>query len=214
MKLRLLLRRDRAVQFTLLCSVVFIILVIGEPHDDDRTDAVVHTVVTDTAEPGLGGPLRSPESPAAHHDGAEAEPLDLQAQPLLHVVVLDYVDLVRRLGFLKRPGEVVGFGDGEIVEIVLELLLGLLVFGDGDVGGAPVGAVEDASGPDVEEDDGIARAEVVLDGPFDGEGALVAEIDGDPDSALGSGGGGPARRVARGRRLDYDCSGGLAISRF
>ncbi|TQD79687.1 hypothetical protein C1H46_034761 [Malus baccata] len=65
----------------------------------------------------------------------QREPLDLQAQPFFHVVVPDYVDLVRRLGFFKRPGEVVGFGDGEIVEIVLELMLGLLVFGDGDVGG-------------------------------------------------------------------------------
>ncbi|KAM2354629.1 hypothetical protein ACFX1X_009341 [Malus domestica] len=48
---------------------------------------------------------------------------------------------------------------------------------DGDVGGDPVGAVEPVGGADVEEDDGIARVEIVLDGPFDGECALVAEID-------------------------------------
>lgn len=204
MELRLFLTHDRTAKFTLLCDVVFV-LFIGEPYDDDRTDAVMHTVVTDTAEPGLGGRLRSAEAPAAHNDGAEAEPLDLQAQPLLHVVVLHYVDLVRSLSLFQRLGEVVGLGDGEIVEIVLELLLRLLVFRDGDIGGAPVSTVEDAGGADVEEDDGIAGAEVILDGPFDGEGALVAEIDGDPDSALGPGGGGPTRRVTWGRRLDYDC---------
>ncbi|KAM1263603.1 hypothetical protein ACFX2G_029204 [Malus domestica] len=59
--------------------------------------------------------------PAAHHDDFEAEPLDFQTQPLLHVVL--FVDLVRRLGLLERLGEVVGLGDGEIVDIVLELLL-------------------------------------------------------------------------------------------
>ncbi|KAM1751091.1 hypothetical protein FF1_009202 [Malus domestica] len=48
---------------------------------------------------------------------------------------------------------------------------------DGDVDGDLVGVVEPVDGADVEEDDGIARAEIVLDGPFDGECALVAEID-------------------------------------
>ncbi|KAM2044909.1 hypothetical protein ACFX1T_009171 [Malus domestica] len=48
---------------------------------------------------------------------------------------------------------------------------------DGDVDGDLVGVVEPVDGADVEEDDGIARAEIVLDGPFDGECALVTEID-------------------------------------
>lgn len=56
-------------------------------------------------------------------------------------------------------------------------------------GGAPVGAVEDGGGADVDESDGVARAEVILDGPADGEGALVAEIDGDADFAVGGCGG-------------------------
>lgn len=38
-------------------------------------------------------------------------------------MVLDFVDLVRRLGLLEQLDEVVGLGNGEIVEIVLELLL-------------------------------------------------------------------------------------------
>lgn len=41
----------------------------------------------------------------------------------------------------------------------------------------------------MEENHGVAGAEVVMDGPFDGEGGLVGEIDGDADLALGVGGG-------------------------
>lgn len=199
-----LMPETRRVESTSLYDVVSV-LFIGKPDDDDRTDAVVNAVVTDTAEPGTGAPLSSSEAAAAHNDGDEAEPLDLQAEPLLHVVVLDYVDLVGDSSLFQGLGDVVGFGDREIVEIDLELLLRGLVLGNGDVGGAPIGAVEDAGGADVEEDDGVAGAEVVLDGPIDGKGALIAEIDGDPDSALGSRGGGPTWRETRGRRLDYDC---------
>ncbi|KAF3956520.1 hypothetical protein CMV_018360 [Castanea mollissima] len=44
----------------------------------------------------------------------------------------------------------------------------------GWLGWVSVGAVEDAGGADVEEDDMVAGAEVVLDGPFDGVGTLIA----------------------------------------
>lgn len=197
-----------------LYAVVVSVLVIRESNDDDRTDAVVHTVVTNTAEPSIGAPPRGSEAPAAHNDGDQTKPLDLQAEPLLQVVILHDVDLERDLGLAERLGEVVGFGDGEAVEIGLEFLLGGLVGRDGDVGGAPVGAVEDGGGADVEEDDGIAGAEVVLDGPGDGEGALVAEVDGDADAALGTGGGGAGGREARGGGLDDDRGGGVVALWF
>lgn len=53
---------------------------------------------------------------------------------------------------------------------------------------APVGAEEDGGGGHVDEDDGVSGAEVVVDGPADGEGGLVGEVDGDPDLAAGEGG--------------------------
>lgn len=57
----------------------------------------------------------------------------------------------------------------------------------------------------MEEDDGIARAEVVLHRPFDSEGALVAEIDGDRD-LTSSGAGGETRRGWL-----VESGGGLAV---
>lgn len=106
---------------------------------------------------------------------------------------------------------VIGLDVGQVIEILFELLLGLLggIVGDGDVAGAPVSAVEDGGGADVEEDDGVAAAEVVLDGPFDGVGALVAEVDGDGDFALGVGGGCGGLGEARGGRLDCDRFGSV-----
>lgn len=62
----------------------------------------------------------------------------------------------------------------------------------------------------MEEDDGVTGAEVVVDGPLDGEGGLVGEVDGDADAALGGGcgsvggvgsGGGA---VAWGRSFDFN----------
>ncbi|KAK8447389.1 hypothetical protein SEVIR_8G063050v4 [Setaria viridis] len=60
--------------------------------------------------------------------------------------------------------------------------VGLVV--DGDRDGAPVGAVEHGGGADVEQHDGIPGAEVVLDGPLDGEGGLVREVHRDADAAV------------------------------
>ncbi|KAH7866948.1 hypothetical protein Vadar_027072 [Vaccinium darrowii] len=39
---------------------------------------------------------------------------------------------------------------------------------------------------DMEEDDSVARSEVVVDEPLDGEHTLVAEVDGDSDPVLGA----------------------------
>ena len=61
---------------------------------------------------------------------------------------------------------------------------------DGEVNGAPVGAEKDGGWADVEEDDGVAGADVVVDSPTDGVGALVREVDGDAKLAAGAGRGG------------------------
>lgn len=116
-------------------------------------------------------------------------------------MVLDDVDLVGNLSLLQGAGEIAGLGGGEGVEIVLEVLLGgvvrgvgveeeVVVGGEGEVGGAPVGPEEDGGRADVEEDDGVAGADVVVDGPADGVGALVGEVDGDAELSAGAGGGG------------------------
>ncbi|KAG5524459.1 hypothetical protein RHGRI_031203 [Rhododendron griersonianum] len=60
-----------------------------------------------------------------------------------------------------------------------------MVVGDGEVGGAPVGAVEDGGSADLKEHDNVGGAEAVVDG----EGGLVGEVDGDVDLALGIGNG-------------------------
>lgn len=50
----------------------------------------------------------------------------------------------------------------------------------------------------MEENDGVSGPEIIVHGPSDGEGTLVAEIDGDADLAVGPSGGGPsAGRKAR-----------------
>lgn len=54
----------------------------------------------------------------------------------------------------------------------------------GGGGASPICTVEDGSWSDVEEDDGVSWTEVVLDGPFNGEGTLVTEIDGNGDAAV------------------------------
>ena len=95
------------------------------------------------------------------------------------------VDLERDARLDKRGRQRLRLRGGEGVEIVFQLLLGFrggVLRGRNE--GAPVGAVEDACGAHVQDDDGVAGAEVVLDRPLDGEGALVAEIDGDGDAAL------------------------------
>lgn len=55
--------------------------------------------------------------------------------------------------------------------------------------GTPVSAEEDGGGADMEKDDSVARADVVVDSPADGIGALVGEVDGDADLAAGAGSG-------------------------
>jgi hypothetical protein len=190
--------------------------IIRVTHHYHGADTVVHTVVTDAAEPTLVAPPRGAEPFAPHDDGAEAEPLDLEAEALLHVVVLDDVDLVGDPGVLERPGEVLGLGRGEGGEVVLHPDrggLGVVLGGgrvrvrrrDGEVGAAPVGAVEDGGGADVEEDDGVPGAEVVVDGPAHGVRRLGGEVDGDGEAAViqarGRGGCGGAEEDARGLGL-------------
>ena len=146
---------------------------------------MMYTVIADAAETRLGGAFGGrAEATAAHDNSAEPEPLDLEAEPLLHVVVLHDVDFEGDLSLDQGLSQRVGLRSREIVQLVLELpLLGLGVEGRIGIlililgrngGAAPVGAVEDAGGADVEEDDVVAGAEVVLDGPFDGVGTLVA----------------------------------------
>lgn len=108
----------------------------------------------------------------------------------------------RNLGIHKGLSQLRDLLRREGVELILQLLLLELIIaavaiiivvvviaGGGEMGGAPVGAVEDGGGSDVDESDGVGGAEVVLDGPLDGEGALVAKIDRDGDFAGGGVGG-------------------------
>ena len=99
-------------------------LSFGIADDDDGTDAVVDAVIADAAEPTvIVAAVNGAESPASHDDSTESEPLDLEAQPLLHVVILHDVDLVGDLRLPQRPRQIGGFQSGERVEIVLQLLL-------------------------------------------------------------------------------------------
>jgi hypothetical protein len=189
--------------------------IIRVAHNHHGADTVVHAVVTDAPEPPFAGPARGAEATAAHDQGGQAEALGLEAEALLHVVVLDDVDLEGGLRDDERLREVLRLGGGEGVEVLLPLLLGLLglllggrgarralgdvgvgVVVDGDRDGAPVGAVEHGGGADVQQHDGVPGAEVVLDGPLDGKGGLVGEVDGDADAAVRGGrrGGGRGQR--------------------
>lgn len=161
------------------------LLLVRKAHDDDGAHAVVHAVVADCAQPApLGRPLGRTEPSAAHDHGTESQALYLQAQPLLHVVVLHDVDFVGELGLHQGLGQGRGLGGREIVEIVLQLSLGglhgercrveILGIGEWDGLGAPVGAVEDARGAHVEEHHVVPGPQVVLHGPSHGVRALVA----------------------------------------
>ena len=100
------------------------ILIFGIANDDDGTDAVVDAVIADAVKPTvIVAKVNGAKSPASHDDRTESEPLDLEAQPLLHVVILHDVDLVRDLHLPQRPRQIGGFQSGECVEIVLQLLL-------------------------------------------------------------------------------------------
>lgn len=189
-----------------------VILLIRISDDDNRTNAVPDAVIANAPEPAVAPSLGGAESPAPHDDSTQPQPLHLQTQPLLHVMILHNVDFERDLSLHQRLRQVGRLCGGERVEIDLELLLRLLVLGvdDGEVDGAPIGAVEDGGGADMDQNDGVAGADVVVNGPFDGEGGLVAEIDGDADLALGVGSGGfcgergGRGREARGGGADLD----------
>lgn len=171
-----------------------IVFIIGIPDHNDRTNAMMHAIVTDTPQFAVTPSLLSTKTPAPHDHSAQTQPLNLQTEPLPHIMVLHDVYLVRKSSLLQRPRQISGFGGGERVEIVLQLFLVLYVGGVFAVDlllreRAPVGAEEDGSGRHVDEDDGVAGAKVVVDGPADGEGGLVGEVDGNPDLAAGEGGG-------------------------
>ncbi|KAF2292123.1 hypothetical protein GH714_013305 [Hevea brasiliensis] len=53
---------------------------------------------------------------------------------------------------------------------------------------APVSAIQDGGRTDMEKDDGVTGAEVVINSPLNSISAFIAEINGDGDSALCSGG--------------------------
>lgn len=101
------------------------------------------------------------------------------------------MDLKRNIPLHQRLGQVISFGSGEAIKIIFELLLGFFI-GDCYVDGTPIGAVENGGGTDVKEDDGVARPEIILNGPFDGVGTLIAEINGDGYFPIGPGCGRPA----------------------
>ncbi|BAT02053.1 Os07g0551501, partial [Oryza sativa Japonica Group] len=188
--------------------------IVGETHHHHGAHTVVHAVIADASKPPLAGPPGGAEALAPHDDRAEPKPLHLEAEPLLHVVILDDVDLVGDPGVLERLGQVVGLGRGEGVEVVLHLAgRGLSVVlgrrrvaarvrvggGEGEVDGAPVGAVEHGGGADVQQYNGVPGAEVVGDGPADGVRGLVGEVNGDGDAAVR----GPDRGGRRGGREEH-----------
>lgn len=184
---------------------------------------MLHAVIADAAELPFAPPPGGADATAAHDDGAQSQPFNLQAQPLLHVVILHDVDLHRHVCVHQRLRQVARLLRRQVVVLLLHLprrrrrrlregvVGGGAAVGGGGGGGAPVGAVEDAGGPDVEEDHRIAGADVVVHRPLHGERALVAEVDGDGDAAEGGGGGGVdgvwgggRRREARGGCVDLD----------
>ncbi|RDX79893.1 hypothetical protein CR513_39626, partial [Mucuna pruriens] len=199
------------------------ILVIGIANNNDRADTMVDTIITDTPELAVVAAAHGAEAAAPHDDGAEAEPLHLQTQPLLHVVILHDVDLERNLRLAQGLREIRGLRRRERVEVILQLplavvvvavdgvdglLIGVRVGIDGQIDGAPIGAEEDVCRADVEEDHGIPRTDVVLHGPAHRVGALVGEVHGDADFAARARGGGRGGRrggVARGGGMvDFD----------
>lgn len=195
-----------------LATASSVVLLIRISHDNNRTDAMPHTVIANTAKPPIASSLCCPKSPAPHDHSTQSKSLNLQTEPLLHIMILHNVDFERDLRVHKRLRQIGRLRSGEGVEIIFQLLLRLLVVGvdDGEVHGAPVSTVEDGSGAHVEQNNSISGAEVVMDGPLDGESRFVAEIDGDADLALGVGGGsfsgewGGWRREARGGGADLD----------
>ncbi|KAI4296589.1 hypothetical protein L6164_036538 [Bauhinia variegata] len=109
-------------------------------------------------------------------------------------MVLHNVDLKWNLSFHQRLSYIIGLCGSHRIEIVFKLLLLQLLVNlachrlmEGKVNGTPIGTVEDARGPHVEEDHCVTGAEVILNGPFYSEGAFVAKIDGNANFAFGAG---------------------------
>ncbi|KAG6659433.1 hypothetical protein CIPAW_03G034500 [Carya illinoinensis] len=73
------------------------IVVVQISHHSDGTDTIVDSVIADAAELTVSIASCRIKSPVPHDDGVEAQPLNLQTQPLPHIVVLHDVDLVRDL---------------------------------------------------------------------------------------------------------------------
>ena len=73
---------------------------------------------------------------------------------------------------------------------------------------APVRAEEDGGGGHVEDDDGVSGADVVIDGPANGEGAFFGEVDGDSDFTAGAGGWGGGGGGGGGGGVVVDLDGG------
>lgn len=195
------------------------LLLIRIPHNHHRAHTVPHAVITNASKPAIITLSSSPKPTAPHNHSAQPKPLDLQAKPLLHIMIFHNVYLKRNLGVHERLGQIRGLGGGKCIEIILQLLLRLLVLRvhDGEVNGTPIGTVENRSRTDVDENDGVPRAEVVVNGPLDGEGGLVGEVDGDANLALGAGGGsvsggrGGGGREAGGGGADFDFSEGREV---
>lgn len=82
------------------------VLVIRISHHHHWTNTMMHAIITDASQlpivPSFGGT----ESSAPHDHRVQPQPLHLQAQPLLHVMVLHYVDLVGDLRFPQRPRKI------------------------------------------------------------------------------------------------------------
>lgn len=192
-----------------------IIPVLRIANNNNRADTVVNTVIADASKLPVATTADGAKPAAPHDDSAESKTLNLETETLLHVMVLHDVDLVRNLRVAYRLRDIGGLGGGEGVEVILQLplaqavaatatagvvvvvvdggesfLLGVRVGVDGEVDGAPIGAEEDVGRADVEEDHGVAGADVVLYGPAYSVRAFIGEVNGDADLAAGAGGGG------------------------
>ena len=83
------------------------------------------------------------------------------------------MDLIRKPTLLQGFRQIRDLGGSEGVEVLLARLKGGRILRGFEGERSPVGAVEDGGWGDVEEDDGVSGADVVVHGPADGEGAFV-----------------------------------------
>lgn len=176
---------------------------------------MMNAVITDASKPAIATPTLGAVPSAAHDDGAETEALDLETEPLPHVVVLHYVDLVGNLSVPQRLREISHLSRCESVKVLFHLLLAwLLLLSRRGLRGlvvmerkrTPVGPEQDGGRGDMDDDNSITRAKVIVNGPADGKGTLVRKVDGDADLAAGAGGG--SRSSSGGR-----CGGVMGVAR-